>query len=146
MRQYKSIDYRYKCYPRFQDTDAYGIVHHSKYLCYAEEAKMAFMSDDRYFGVQVIDEECKFVVRDASLRYIQAVRYKSNEPIDVRLHFRIEDEIRVVFTFEMFYMNQKVCTGRTEHLAVGKDGQLKLSIPEGLKNKYLCLIEKGEDV
>ena len=107
---------------------------------------MAFMSDDKYFGVQVIDEECKFVVREASLKYFKSIRYKSKEPIDVELRFWIENEIKVVFEFEIFYMNQKVCTGRTEHLAVDYDGNLKLSIPEELRNKYQSLTKRGEKV
>lgn len=145
MKRQNEIEYIYNCYPRFQDMDAYGIVHHSKYLCYAEEAKLAFMSDREFFGMQIMDtKDCKFVVRDVAIKYLKPIRYKANEPIRVHLFFYIKDGVRVVFRFEMFYMERKVCAGTTEHLMVNNKGELKFNVPKDINDRYLCLMSKGE--
>ncbi len=133
------IEYEHICFPRFEDMDSYGILHHSRYLLLAEEAKLAFMQDPEYFGRDVLEEEAKFLISGIQITYVNAIKYKVGVPAVVKLRFYIEDDIRIVFEFRIYYEERLACKGRATHIAADKNNRLLLELPEGLVERYEVL-------
>lgn len=139
----KYITYEHKVYPRFEDTDAYGIIHHSRYLTYIEEAKIAFLSDKKMFDSDVIDEKGgKFPVLDLYIKYIKAVHYKSKEPILIKLKFIAVENIKIKFEFKLFYENQKIVVGEMTHVYIDSNDKLRFDIPEKIKSRYETILNE----
>lgn len=133
------IAYEHLCFPRFEDMDSYGILHHSRYLLLAEEAKLAFMQDEEYFGRDVLAEDAKFLISEIQITYVNAIKYKVGVPAVVKLRFSIEDDIKIVFEFRIFYEEKLACKGKAIHIAADQNNRLKLELPEGLAERYAVL-------
>lgn len=140
------LQYCHSVYPRFEDTDAYGILHHSRYLTYIEEAKIAFFNDERYFGENIIDEEQgKFPVLDLSVKYIKAVHYRASTPIEVRLEFYVVEGLMVKFDFQLYYQGVKVVKGHISHVYMDANEQLRYSMPDRIVKRYQELVGAIEE-
>jgi acyl-CoA thioester hydrolase len=83
---------------RFAETDAMGIVHHSRYLPYLEEARVEYL---RHLGhpYHVLREEgIDMVVLEAFVRYRQPLRFDEV----MQVHLRLASANRT--TFQMAYL------------------------------------------
>jgi acyl-CoA thioester hydrolase len=107
---------------RFAETDAMGIAHHSSYLLYLEEARVAYM---RAIG-QSYDEVNKrdlvhFAVLEAAIEYRRALRF--DDVVDV--HTLVADVTRA--TLQVAYLlrcgNDLVATAVTVHGCVDGEGR-----------------------
>lgn len=137
------VDFEYEVYPRFEDTDAYGIMHHSRYLVFVEEAKLAFMKDPNFFGIELMGEDEKYLVTELNVKYIHAVKYSAKKPLNVKLKFTIQDDVRFRFDFTIFNDNKVACKGHTIHVMTDKNGNIKFTLPQHLLDRY-SNIKKGE--
>lgn len=136
----ESLKYEYISYPRFEDMDSYGVLHHSRYLVLIEEAKMAFMQDPDFFGMNILEENVKFLISELEIRYIRAIQYTSGVPAIIKLVFSIEDEIKILFDFEIYYKDKLSCKGTASHIVTDSNNHLKLELPDELVRKYQELI------
>jgi len=60
---------------RFAETDAMGIVHHSRYLLYLEEARVAYLRDLGHpYSAQRV-EGIDFAVLEVFVRYLKPLRF-----------------------------------------------------------------------
>lgn len=130
------IEYKYEVYPRFSDMDAYGVLHHSKYLLLVEEAKFSFMNEPALFDINVLEEDMKFLISHFSIKYINAIKYECNQSATVMLKFYIEDDIKIIFDFIVYYENKISCTGQAIHVVTDMNNQLMLSLPDKLVKRY----------
>ena len=133
------IDYEHICFPRFEDMDSYGILHHSRYLLLIEEAKLAFMQNPEYFGRNVLEEDVKFLISEIQITYVNAIKYKVGVPAVVKLRFGIEEDIKIVFEFQIYYENKLACKGKAIHIATDQNNHIKLELPDGLVERYEIL-------
>ncbi len=90
--------FRHDIRVRFAETDAMGIVHHSRYLPYLEEGRVAYLRhiDHPYTAWQA--EGLESAVLEAYVRYRQPLRF--DEVITV--HLRLAGATRT--TFQMAYL------------------------------------------
>ena len=130
------LEYEHICYPRFEDMDSYGVLHHSRFLLLAEEAKLAFMQDEAFFGRDILNEECKFFISELHMNYVRAIRYKTGVPAVINLRFSIKEEMKIVFDFSIYYENRLSCRGSAVHIAADNGNRLKLELPDGLVRRY----------
>lgn len=138
-----SLDYEYLCKPRFEDMDAYGIVHHSRYLVYIEEAKLSFMNKSEYFNTNIIEnKDLKFVVIKLEMEYLKALTYVPDCVLIIKLRFSIKNDMMIKFEFEVFERNKMLCKGYTVHVCVDDNMNLKLSLPQFLIDRYNELIKE----
>ncbi|OWR33181.1 hypothetical protein CDO73_01360 [Saccharibacillus sp. O23] len=145
-REYEGLRYACEIRPRFEDADAYGVIHHSKYLLYVEEAKFAFMRDPAMFGMNAAGGAFKFPVTEIGLRYARAVRYEPGIALNVRLRFSIPDGVRVRFDYEIFHPGGRVCCrGYAVHAATDANDSLLLALPEALTKRYEEIKADKED-
>ena len=114
---------------RFAETDAMGIVHHSRYLLYFEEARVAYL---RHLGrpySEMRKEGVEHAVLEAFVQYRQPLRF--DEVIDV--HVVLAKATRA--SFQLAYLvtvdGQVRATGVTAHGCVNGDGR-PVRMPEWL--------------
>jgi acyl-CoA thioester hydrolase len=83
---------------RFSETDAMGIVHHSRYLPYLEEARVAYL---RHIGHPYSDmraDGVDYAVLEVHLNYVQPLRFDEV----VTVHLRLASAARS--WFDMVYL------------------------------------------
>jgi len=107
--------------PRFGETDAMGVVHHSAYLLYLEEARVEWLRHLGHGYRSVREEGLDFAVLEAYVRYRLPLRF--DEEVDV--HLGLGEVTRA--TFQLGYLltveGQARATGVTVHGCVGVDGR-----------------------
>lgn len=117
----------------FYETDAQGIVHHSNYPRYFEEARGFFLEKINY-PYEKIREELNI---DIVLLEIQ-VTYK--EPLFFGDRFYVEitlkDIDRFFFTFEYNVLKNKktISTGKTKHCCLDRHSRRIVSVPNIISN------------
>jgi acyl-CoA thioester hydrolase len=90
--------FRHAVRVRFAETDAMGIVHHSRYLPYLEEARVAYLRHlERPYTV-LREEGLEMAVLEAYVRYRSPLRF--DEIVDV--HLGVASATRT--TFRMAYL------------------------------------------
>jgi acyl-CoA thioester hydrolase len=90
--------FRHRVRVRFAETDAMGIVHHSRYLPYLEEARVAYLRDIGHPYSEWRDQGLDAAVLEAYVRYRQPLRF--DDEVDV--HLRLASATRT--TFQMAYL------------------------------------------
>ena len=78
--------YNYKYKVKYYETDMQGIVHHSNYLRYLENAREELIEDFLGMTSQNFDEIGIFyVIREAETKFIYPIRFGDNLSINVKL-------------------------------------------------------------
>ena len=83
---------------RFAETDAMGIVHHSRYLPYLEEARVAYLREIGHPYTEWRDNGQDSAVLEAYVRYVRPLRFDDV----VAVHLRLGSATRT--TFQMAYL------------------------------------------
>jgi len=115
---------------RYAETDAMGLVHHSSYVIYLEEARSHY-SRERGYSYHQMEASGRFVlITDLQVRYAAPARY--GDKIRVRCWLDSMKSRQFVFAYEVqnAETNAKLVTARTVHLCVDADGNLILLPPE----------------
>jgi acyl-CoA thioester hydrolase len=81
---------------RFAETDAMGIVHHSRYLPYLEEARVAYLRHLEHPYTSLREEGIDMAVLEAYVRYRSPLRF--DEVVDV--HLGVASATRTTFRME----------------------------------------------
>ena len=115
---------------RFAETDAMGIVHHSRYLPYLEEARVEYLrsighpySTGRSEGIDAAVIECQ-------VRYLAPVRFDDV----VTVHLRVASASRATFSLAYLLMveNRPTTLATTHHAFVSAEGRPR-RVPEWLR-------------
>jgi acyl-CoA thioester hydrolase len=106
---------------RFAETDTMGIVHHSRYFPYLEEARVAYLRHLGHPYQEWQEAGLNAAVLEASLRYRQPLRF--DDEVDV--HLVLASATRT--TFQMAYLltvdGAPAATGVTVHGLVTAAGR-----------------------
>lgn len=98
---------------RFAETDAMGIVHHSRYLPYLEETRVAYLRELGHPYAAMRAEGLDYAVLECFVRYRQPLRF--DEEVDV--HLALASATRT--SFQMAYLltvaGEVRATGVTVH-------------------------------
>lgn len=125
------VDYEYIIKPRFSDTDSYGIMHHSSYFKWFEEARFSFSKDILDFENDLLNgNTIKFPIIECSCRYKESVYY--DDTVKIYLKFMIDKSAKINFEYRAVNLrNNRICAlGKTTHMFLDKDGRICLNIPE----------------
>jgi acyl-CoA thioester hydrolase len=90
--------FRHRIRVRFAETDAMGIVHHSRYLPYLEETRVAYLRHLGHPYAQMRAEGVDYAVLECFVQYRQPLRF--DEEIDV--HLQLASVTRT--SFQMAYL------------------------------------------
>lgn len=106
---------------RFAETDAMGIVHHSRYLPYLEEARVEYLRALGHPYHELRAEGVDYAVLEAFVQYRQPLRFDDV----VKVHLRLGAATRA--TFQIAYLltveGQVRATAVTVHGCVNADGR-----------------------
>jgi acyl-CoA thioester hydrolase len=83
---------------RFVETDAMGIVHHSNYLAYFEEARVAFLRHLGHPFTEWRDAGLESPVLESFVKYRQPLEFDE----EIEVHLSLADVTRA--TFQMAYL------------------------------------------
>jgi acyl-CoA thioester hydrolase len=106
---------------RFAETDAMGIVHHSRYFPYLEEARVAYLKALGHPYTELRDSGLDYAVLEAAIRYRKPLYFDD----EVEVHLGMASTTRV--TFQLSYLltvcDEVRCTAVTVHGCVRRDGR-----------------------
>lgn len=125
----------YKHKVQYYETDKMGVVHHSNYIRWMEEARVDFLSQIGWDYEKVEELGIVSPVTAIDCKYVQSTIFGNVISIDVWVEeFR---GIKLKIKYEMKNENEVlVCEGRSEHCFLNSEGQLL-----NLKREYQEIFE-----
>jgi acyl-CoA thioester hydrolase len=114
-------DFRHQARARFAETDAMGIVHHSRYLPIMEEARVAYLRDIGHPYQSVRDEGLDFTVLEVFVQYRQPIRF--DELVDVHLSLSQVERASFQMAYLLTVEHQVRAAGVTAHGCITVDGR-----------------------
>lgn len=124
--------FRHRVRVRYAETDQMGIVHHSVYAVYFEEARVEFM---RHVGVPYGELEKKGVLLpllELSVRFLKPARFDDLLEIEVSAHIR---GARLFVTYVVYRDGERIAEGRTVH-AFTNERLRPIRPPEDLRSIF----------
>ncbi|HAP78145.1 MAG TPA: hypothetical protein DCR14_18945 [Acidimicrobiaceae bacterium] len=113
--------YTHRLRVRFAETDAMGIVHHSRYLPYLEEARVEYLRALGHPYAELRKDGIDYAVLEAYVQYRQPLKFDD----EVNVHLRLAVATRA--TFQMAYLltvdGQPRATAVTVHGCVNPEGR-----------------------
>ncbi len=125
-------------YPRkinFYETDAQGIVHHSNYPRYFEEARGFFLEEYGFPYHRVRNElGVDIVLLELNVQYKQPLVYGDK----CQIYITLSHMDRYFFTFEYQVKKEDtlVSTGFTKHCCIDRKTRKMISIPKKIKDLF----------
>lgn len=107
---------------RYQETDQMGIVHHSVYPIWYEEARTNFIKE---IGMSYTDVERMGILLPLiklSCKYIKPALYE--DIITIHTKIKLISPVKIEFEYELYKNNIIINTGYTEHAFINKNFNL----------------------
>jgi acyl-CoA thioester hydrolase len=124
----------------FYETDAMGVVHHSNYVRFFEEARVAFLIDhDRPYTEYMADGLHMPVTRAEAL-YLRPCRFA--DALDITCWVSWAKAASLGFSYRITVANQLVTWGSTDHAVIDADGRPK-RLPDPLRQRLGTLLVQG---
>lgn len=104
---------------QFYETDLMGIVHHSNYLRFFEEARVAWAHSKGLIDYQKPVSASHFAVYETQVKHLKPTFFGEDLEIDVQA--RTEGN-RVIFQYRLRARDREVCAlAKTIHVPLGSD-------------------------
>lgn len=128
---------RYQRRTNYYETDQMGIIHHSNYIRYFEEARLDWMEQIGLDYRQLEEMGIMIPVLSAQCRYLIPVRF--GDEIEISVKLAKFDGIKMEFSYEIYQRETgRLCTtGQTGHCFL--DSRMK---PLRLKRQFPEIYEK----
>ncbi len=127
---------------RYAETDAMGIVHHSRYLPWFEIARTHLCSRCGYHYAEIEAMGFQLMVTKAELTYRQGARY--GEMVTVECHLVRQASRGLRFAYRVLRDGKTLATGATEHIWVDVKKGRPCRTPEKLKEGFARLVVSGK--
>ena len=119
----KKNEYKTKLRIYYEDTDAGGIVYHSKYLNFAERARTEFLRDKKIEQNTLIEKYgIIFVVKSLKIEYLSAARLDDIISIKTKIHDL--NKVKVDFEHLIFKRNTTLAKIRVRVCCVNKNKKI----------------------
>ena len=106
----------------FYETDAMGIVHHSNYLRFFENARVVWLETHDKSYPEWIEMDLHFAVTHAQLDYRQSARF--DDVLDVTTWLEWVRGASLAMAYTIVCDSILLVTGRTEHASINDDGRV----------------------
>lgn len=103
---------------QFYETDLMGIVHHSNYIRFYEEARVAWARALGLLDVTRPETASSFAVVGTQVRHLKPCRF--GERVRIQVQGRRQGA-RIFFEYKMWRGADLVSEARTEHVSLDKD-------------------------
>ena len=132
---------KYKRKINYYETDNMGIVHHSNYIRYFEEARIDALD---IMGLNYADVEKEGIlipVLECECKYIKSAVYGMSLIIDTEISAFDGIRMEMSYTAANEQNNEIIATGKTKHCFLNRDFK-----PVRLKREYPDIYEKLEAI
>lgn len=109
----------------FHETDCMGIVHHSNYAKYFEEARVEYIYAKKLDKYHAPKLDYTLAVVSLEVQYRRPL--KVNDVFEVHLEAKLKGATQVEFTYGVYFEGELMTEGKTSH--VGLNSQLKVVKP-----------------
>lgn len=121
--------YVYQHRVQFYETDEMGIVHHSNYLRFCEEARVAWAHSRGLIDYQKKGSAAQFAVYETRVRHLKPAFF--GDEVEVQLQTRSEG-VRIHIQYRLNARGQTLAVAETVHVSM--DTNLKLTrLPTEMK-------------
>ena len=137
--------YSYKHKVQYYETDQMGIVHHSNYIRWMEEARIDFLEQIGFGYAKLEADGIISPVIGVECDYKTSTTFGEAVEIDVEVESFKGVKLSLCYTMTKADSGELVATGRTRHCFVNQDGRpviLKKTFPE--LDATLKELTKGE--
>lgn len=115
---------------QFYETDLMGIVHHSNYLRFYEEARVAWAHSKGLLDYQKPGSASHFAVYETQVKHVKPTFF--GDDLEIEVQARTEGN-RLVFQYRLHGRGGEVCSvAKTIHVPLGLDLKL-LRLPADMK-------------
>lgn len=122
----------YQHLAKYYETDQMGIIHHSNYIRWFEEARIDYMNQIGLTYKKMEDEGIISPVLEVNCQYLNMMYFYDLATIKVSV--TDYTGVRFAFKYEIYNQNNKLCTtGTSRHCFMTRDGRpvsLKRAKPE----------------
>jgi len=128
------MKYTYRFKPRFSDFDQYGIVHHSVYYKYLEEARIEAF--EYYFNGSLesfLEDEYYVLVMDMSIKFLQRIDKRDYHKVFLDIDMRNGTYVLCSFSIQDDKEKVVYTKGTIKLCFVSKNYELMSSYPEKIK-------------
>lgn len=129
----------------YYETDKMGIVHHSNYIRWFEEARLDYMKKTGLDYAEMETHDILMPVTGVSAKFLSPVRY--GDTVEIFAHFTRFNGVRADFTYEVYNAGVLAATGESGHCFVDVHTMAPLSLRSSLPEFYqkaLALAKGGE--
>ncbi len=115
----------YRTRASFYETDQMGVVHHSNYLRYFEDARVAWLRERGINQFHAQRDGVVFAVLESQVSHLRPLYF--DDEFEVRLQVRQEGGVRIRFRYAIFSSRGggAVGQGMTLHVSVDKEFSVK---------------------
>lgn len=105
---------------QYYETDKMGVTHHSNYIRFMEEARVAFLSDIGWAFDKLEENGVISPVVSVNCKYLKPSRFADK----IEIYVRVEDftRARFVIGYEMKLNGETICTAESCHCFVSESG------------------------
>ncbi len=115
---------------QFYETDLMGIVHHSNYLRFYEEARVAWAHDKGLIDYQTPSSASHFAVYETHVKHMKPTFF--GDDLEIEVQGKTEGN-RILFQYRLRGRGGEICSlAKTVHVALGPDLKL-LRLPADMK-------------
>lgn len=115
---------------QFYETDLMGIVHHSNYLRFYEEARVAWAHAKGLIDYQQPGSASHFAVYETQVKHMKPTFF--GDDLEIEVQGKTQGN-RILFQYRLRGRGQEVCSvAKTVHVALGQDLKL-LRLPVEMK-------------
>jgi acyl-CoA thioester hydrolase len=108
------IESQIKITTRYAETDQMGIIHHSNYLIYMEQARLSWLDNLGFSYAHMEEEGVLLPVYQIDIKYSKPIRF--NDEIKVIVRLSKIPTTRVIFDYEIRNSKDELCS--TAHLVL----------------------------
>ena len=122
--------------PNFYETDQMGIIHHSNYIRWFEEARVDFMEKTGFDYEKVNKHGIDFALLAVHCEYKSMVRF--GDTVNIQVTLSELTEVRMVISYEIRdAKSNKLCTaGKTEHCFYSSNKKRPVSLKKEIPELY----------
>ena len=107
----------------FYETDAMGIVHHSNYLRFFENARVVWLETHDKSYPEWIEMGLHFAVTRVELDYRQSARF--DDKLEVTTWLESVRGASLAMAYTIVCESKLLVTGRTEHASINDEGRVR---------------------
>ena len=106
---------------QYYETDMMGVAHHSNYIRWMEEARIAFMDEMGFPYRQMEAEGVLSPVKSLQVNYLKPCTF--GDEVDVTVGVKDFNGVVITMTYDMRVNGEPVFSGTSEHVFLDREGK-----------------------